>query len=92
MSARSHLLLESEALKLICPVLTRLESGQRPVTCIGRGCMAWREIDATAAASAEREVVGYCALMSTPPQVQDSFAASMMQSLMHTVGLVKNDS
>lgn len=92
MSARSPLLLESEALKLIFPVLTRLESGHRPVCCIARGCMAWREIDATAAASAEREVVGYCALMSTPPQVQDSFATSMFQSMMHAAGLVKNNS
>lgn len=86
MAARSHLLLESEARRLVCPLVARLEH------CIGRECMAWREIDASSSRSGAREVVGYCALMATPPQVSESFTASTLASVMHAIGLTKADS
>lgn len=86
MSARPHLLLESEARQLLCPIVQRLEH------CVARECMAWREIEASSSATGKREVVGYCAMMWTPPQVQESATASMLATLLHSAGLVKSDS
>lgn len=91
MNPRSVLMTEAEAAKLVCPVLTRLESGQNPVTCIASACMAWREIGCREVATGEILVRGYCAAFGTPPEISSASFSDTMAGAMRQVGLVRDD-
>lgn len=89
-SPRSSFFTVDEARQRLCPFI-RLSDGVNG-NCCTHSCMAWREVVAQRTSGSESELVGYCAVMGTPPEISHGMFASMQEQAARAMGLIKNDS